>query len=410
MSASGSRRRPHPGSARAGSGNRPGRECSTRRARRAPGGRGRAASSRDASSPPFRAATAPGQNSLPTTAARWSTSRSPGSRRSSRAVRSAWIVGGSVTSSTAVAGLVGEHRDELLGVERIPLRNLGDAAAELRREDAARRRARREAASPRRTRAARAARARPPTGAAPRAARDARRRGGGSVRRGSSGSRARRGRAASARPSGRPRGRRAAAVPARGARRAAAPPRRAPPAERLPRPPSTRRRSTTSAASGSLAHRFRHRLLAAETLDELRERPEGDPVAVGEAAPGGDGRVPADLGDELRHEPRLADPGRPDHRHQPALTAVRARRQLRPAGARARRVLPTSGVSQRRANESAPAIDAEHAPCLDGSALALRFDRRQRPRAATRGGRAARSPRRSGCRRRRPPPRAVSRC
>ena len=53
-----------------------------------------------------------------------------------------------------------------------------------------------------------------------------------------------------------------------------------------------------------------------------------------------------DLGDELGHEPRLPDPGRADHRHQPALTPSALRRQLVSQKRRARASCPTSGVSQ----------------------------------------------------------------
>ena len=131
----------------------------------------------------------------------------------------------------------------------------------------------------------------------------------------------------------------------------------------------------TSAASGSLAHRFRHRLLAAETLDELRQRPEGDPVAVGEAAARGDGRV--------RRRPRRRTPTRA------ASCRPRPRRSPSPAGTHARRRSP-SAPSRRSAELARPPDErrvpaagerigtgdgAEHAPRLDGSALALRFDR-----------------------------------
>ena len=124
---------------------------------------------------------------------------------------------------------------------------------------------------------------------------------------------------------------------------------------------------------GLVAHRVRHGLLAAEPLDELRQRPEGDPVAVGEAAPGGDGRVLADLGDELGHEPRLADAGRADHRHQPALAPLRARRQL--VSKERELARPPDERRVPAAGERIGAGDGvEHAPGLDGSALALRLD------------------------------------
>jgi hypothetical protein len=79
---------------------------------------------------------------------------------------------------------------------------------------------------------------------------------------------------------------------------------------------------------GLVLHRVRNSLLAAETLDELGQRPERDPVAVGEAAARGHRRVRTHLGDELRDEPRLADSGRADHGDEPALAAIRACREL----------------------------------------------------------------------------------
>jgi hypothetical protein len=48
----------------------------------------------------------------------------------------------------------------------------------------------------------------------------------------------------------------------------------------------------------------------AELVDDLGQRPVGDPLAVGEAASDEDARLRAL--DELAHEPRLADPGRAD--------------------------------------------------------------------------------------------------
>ena len=127
---------------------------------------------------------------------------------------------------------------------------------------------------------------------------------------------------------------------------------------------------------GVVAHRFRHALFATETLDELRQRPESDPVAVGETATRGDCRVRADLGDEFRHEARLPDPGRPNHRHQPALPALRARRQS--VSEHAELAAPPHQRRVPPAGERIGADDgAAHAPCLDGSALALRFDRLQ---------------------------------
>ena len=85
----------------------------------------------------------------------------------------------------------------------------------------------------------------------------------------------------------------------------------------------------------------------------------------------------ADLGDELRHEPRLADTGRADHRHQPARMPVGARRQLvAKHGELARppdeRRIPAAG------ERLGTGDGLEHAPRLDGSALSLRLHGRER--------------------------------
>ena len=82
--------------------------------------------------------------------------------------------------------------------------------------------------------------------------------------------------------------------------------------------------------------------------------------------------MPADLGDELGHEPGLADTGRADHRHEPALAPLRARRQLvSKEGELAR---PPDERRVPAAGERLGAGDGlEHAPGVDGSALALRL-------------------------------------
>ena len=75
-------------------------------------------------------ATAPRWNSRPSTEARWSTARSPGSRRSMRAARSAWIVAGTVSSCRV--GIVGEHGEHLLDEQRVALGRVDDAIAKRR--------------------------------------------------------------------------------------------------------------------------------------------------------------------------------------------------------------------------------------------------------------------------------------
>ena len=270
-------------------------------------------------------------------------------------MRRAWIVGGSVTSSTAVASLVGKHRDELLGVERIPLRNLRHAAPELRREDAAGvervEKLRRFAVRERLEAHVHAL----PLG-----------------------------------PLLEQLGTRDAEEEDRGVAAPAAhvldevEQRRLGPVdvlqddderpfarEELEEPPhgpeELLRRSGSAAAEhaetlehecgvGIVAHRFRHGLLAAEALDELRQRPEGDPVAVGEGsdptATVAYAPTSATSSDTSRVLPTPAAPITVTSRHSPALRA-RGQPSLRTPSSRLR---PTSGVSQRRANESAPAM------------------------------------------------------
>src|SRR5205814_6883485 len=97
-----------------------------------------------------------------------------------------------------------------------------------------------------------------------------------------------------------------------------------------------------------------------------------DPVAIGEAAPGGDGRVAVEFGDELRHEPRLADTGRADHGHQPARMPVGTCRQLvAKEGELAR---PPDERRIQAASEGLGTGDGlEYPPRLHGSALSLRL-------------------------------------
>ena len=86
------------------------------------------------------------------------------------------------------------------------------------------------------------------------------------------------------------------------------------------------------------------RLVAAELLHELAERPVRDPLAVGEAAAAQHGRRPADLAEQLGREPRLADSGRPGDRAeqaapfgQHALEHPADALEARPSGRRAGR-------------------------------------------------------------------------
>ena len=103
---SGSRRRP--GRRRGAAGRSPARESASRFAGDVAGAS---------------AATAPRENSRPTTAARWSTRRSPASRRPRRPASTASSVGGSPSPPSAA------NDGELLDVERVALRELDDPLA-----------------------------------------------------------------------------------------------------------------------------------------------------------------------------------------------------------------------------------------------------------------------------------------
>ena len=103
----------------------------------------------------------------------------------------------------------------------------------------------------------------------------------------------------SPRPSAGRRARRRAAALAPAPRAACGTPRRS----RRPRSAHPTRRGATGAA------RRRRPRGGAELLDDLDHRPVRDPLAVRETAPVHDAGL--DLGEELRGEPRLADPGDP---------------------------------------------------------------------------------------------------
>ena len=85
-------------------------------------------------------ATAPRWKSFPSTAALSTTARSSADRRSSRAARSAWIVGGTASVGEVGRGdpgsvlpceqaVVDEHLEHLLDEQRVPLRRLEDPCA-----------------------------------------------------------------------------------------------------------------------------------------------------------------------------------------------------------------------------------------------------------------------------------------
>ena len=91
---------------------------------------------------------APGQKTLPRTAASWSSSFSSGGSGSSRAAMSPWTVSGSGRSSIDAA--LGEHARELLGVERVAAGAREQRLLGLGRQHGLRRAARRAGAPSRR--------------------------------------------------------------------------------------------------------------------------------------------------------------------------------------------------------------------------------------------------------------------
>ena len=110
-----------------------------------------------------------------------------------------------------------------------------------------------------------------------------------------------------------------------------------------------------------VAHRVGHGVLAAEGADELRERPERDPVAVGETASCDEGCGRAGLGHELRNEARLAHTGGAHDRYEPAVPGGGARCELLAQGAELAQ--PTDERRVRTAGKGLSAGDrAEQAP------------------------------------------------
>ena len=232
-----------------------------------------------------RSTVASAENSLPTTAARLITARSPGPRRSRRADNSAAIVGG-IASSASWPTSFCEHGDELLDEQRVPLGGLEHSAFVAGARPRARLRDQRLAVRVRKAleqEGARVRASRGPSQAAPRAAR------AGRCRRGGSGTP----RTRSARYSTRSRKVGSAQWTSskkrtRGRSRASA-------SNRLRVAQKISSRSPTSAtpiASEAVGERrasvpsarIAARPPAGELADHLAQRPEGDPLAVGNAA------------------------------------------------------------------------------------------------------------------------------
>ena len=101
-------------------------------------------------------------------------------------------------------------------------------------------------------------------------------------------------------------------------------------------------------AVGLAGDRPFHGPVAAGGADEVGERQEVIRCRRGRAACGQDGRSLTRLGEQLRGEPGLADPGRAEHRHQAARPLPARPARARCAGRRARRGADEPGVEPPR--------------------------------------------------------------
>ena len=117
-------------------------------------------------------------------------------------------------------------------------------------------------------------------------------------------------------------------------------------------------------------------LVEIQPADDLDERPVGDALAVRKAAPFEHEDVVADVGDQLAGEPRLADSGLADDRHDPTRRArlTAASSSARSASSSAAR--PTKGESIRRGDAGDVRLDLEQAPGRDRLRLPLQLQRR----------------------------------
>ena len=107
----------------------------------------------------------------------------------------------------------------------------------------------------------------------------------------------------------------------------------------------TRRQDVLAEERADGLRGLRLHLDVCQLLDDLDDRPVGDPLAVGKAAAAN--HAHPGLGDHLGRQPRLSDPGRPEHGHQLAARSSRARSQaLRNVARSSSR--PTMGASNRR--------------------------------------------------------------
>ncbi len=109
---------------------------------------------------------------------------------------------------------------------------------------------------------------------------------------------------------------------------------------------------------------------------DLGERPERDPVAVGEAAPVERAHVAAGAGEELAEQARLADAGRAEHRHElrPALPPGSLERVLQ----HGELVVPPDHRGVEPARDPLVAGDRHQAVGGDPVGLALQLERLHR--------------------------------
>ena len=116
-------------------------------------------------------------------------------------------------------------------------------------------------------------------------------------------------------------------------------------------------------------------LIAGELLYDLDQGVVGDRLAVGEAAPDGDGSRVADLGEELVGEPRLADSCRPDDREEAADPILASRVER---GTKLVQLPFAPDERRRRPDRLLLRLQLQQPPGLDLRASSLQFERLQR--------------------------------
>ena len=174
------------------------------------------------------------------------------------------------------------------------------------------------------------------------------------------------------------------------------------------------RRSSSASASGGPARRRGQRVADGRRVVPVgrarrpfagarRSGSQRDPVAVGQAAAAQDRRPRAHAGEELVDEPALADPGRPEDRHEHAGLLLDGPLERRGQRDRARAPGRPSGPPTRRGIDSATWRTATRRSGVDRLLAALHGDGRAARRPRRRRARAARSSRRGAPRRARRP-------